>query len=212
MNFKSNLKELLVFELQSFVGRNFFRKRPILFNEKNYLNLGCGHNLIDGFVNADFFYKVWNKKIPKRQWMLDLRYNLECEDETFDGVYSEHTFEHLTYLTVDNLLKELHRTVKKGGIIRITVPDCDKFVKYYNGDYQNNNFSGAFDSKCLAMHHLTQASGHMSIWCFEEMKSALEKAGFTQVKEMSFQKSQDNMLMHDIQEREWETVYVEAKK
>ena len=64
MNFKSNLKELLVFELQSFVGRNFFRKRPILFKEKNYLNLGCGHNLIDGFVNADFFYKVWNKKIP----------------------------------------------------------------------------------------------------------------------------------------------------
>ena len=212
MNIKSNLKELLVFELKSFIGRNFFRKRPILFNEKNYLNLGCGHNLIVGFVNADFFYKVWNKKIPKRQWMLDLRYNLECEDETFDGVYSEHTFEHLTYLTVDNLLKELHRTVKKGGIIRITVPDCDKFVKYYNGDYQNNNFSGVYDSKCLAMHYLTQAYGHMSIWNFEEMKSALEKAGFTQVKEMSFQKSQDNMLMQDIQEREWETVYVEATK
>ena len=62
------------------------------------------------------------------------------------------------------------------------------------------------------MHYLTQAYGHMSIWNFEEMKSALEKAGFTQVKEMSFQKSQDNMLMQDIQEREWETVYVEATK
>jgi len=214
MNFKSNLKELLVFELYSLIGRNLFRTKPILFKEQNYLNLGCGNNLIDGFINADFFYKTWKKTNLKKQWMLDLRYSLICDDETFDGIYSEHTLEHLTYETADSLLKELYRTLKKDKIIRITVPDCDKYVKYYIGDYKNVNsrFNKTFESKCQAMNHLTQNSGHLSIWCFEEIKGALEKAGFVDVKEMNFAESQDLNLTNDIEDRKWETVYVEAKK
>jgi len=212
MQFRSNLKELLAFEFQSLIGRNFFKTNPILFKENNYLNLGCGDNLIDGFINADFFYRRWKKNTPNKQWMLDLRYNLNCEDETFDGIYTEHTLEHLTYLTVDNLLKELHRTLKKDRIIRISVPDCNKFIKFYNGEINKNDFDNFSGSKCLLIHELSQKHGHMSIWDFKEMKNALEKAGFIDVKEMRYQQTQDKMLNQDIESREYCSVYIEAKK
>ena len=214
MKFKSNLKELLIFELQSFIGRSFFNNKPKLFKDKNYLNLGCGGNLLDGFINADFFYKTWKKSNPIRQWMLDLRYDLDCGDETFDGIYTEHTLEHLTYDSVEKLLSELHRVLKRDAYIRITVPDCDKYVKFYIAENKsiNNGFDGTFDSKCRAISNLTQNHGHLSVWCFEEMRDVLKKAGFKDVEEMSFQNTKDNMLNNDIEERAFETVYIEARK
>jgi predicted SAM-dependent methyltransferase len=211
MKFKSNLRDLFVFELNSLIGRVFFDNKPKLQQNHNYLNLGCGDNVIDGFINADFFYKTWKKTNQKKQWMLDLRYDLQCNDEVFDGVYSEHTLEHLTYESVENLLSELYRVLKKDSFIRITVPDCDKYVQFYH-EKKDKDFNNTFDSKCKAISNLTQNHGHLSVWCFDEMKDALVKAGFLKVKKMKFQESQDDYLKLDIEDRKWETLYIEARK
>ena len=42
----------------------------------------------------------------------------------------EHTNEHILYSDNYNLLKELFRTMKPGGVIRIVVPDLDKYLEW----------------------------------------------------------------------------------
>tara|TARA_B100000900_G_C20591630_1_gene721845 strand:+ start:1192 stop:1356 length:165 start_codon:yes stop_codon:yes gene_type:complete len=52
MEYKSNLKGLAFFESLSLFGRLFINNKPKLKKDENYLNLGCGLNYVDGFVNA----------------------------------------------------------------------------------------------------------------------------------------------------------------
>ena len=134
MKYELNLKDFLLFELKSWIGRNFIRNKPKLKNSENYLNLGCGDNYIEGYINADFFcrFKFWKKDIRKLEWQLDLRYPLQCNDEVFDGIFTEHTLEHLSPNDSKKLLGELYRILKQDAIVRITIPDIEKYIKFYN--------------------------------------------------------------------------------
>lgn len=217
MEYKSNLKGLALFELKSWLGRNFIDNKPKLKEGKNYLNLGCGSNYIDGCINADFFYrfKFWKKDIRLLEWQLDLRYKLNCEDETFDGIFTEHTLEHLYPDDAKKLLTELHRTLKKDSIIRITVPDIEKYVKYYSKDYHGydvDSFSKRYKTGCSAIRNMTQNYFHFSAWDFEELKRFLEEVGFKDIVKQEFGITEDDKLNLDLKERSWETLYIEARK
>lgn len=217
MEYKSDLKGLALFELRSWLGRNFIKSNPKLKEEKNYLNLGCGSNYVDGYINADFFYrfKFWKKDIRKLEWQLDLRYKLNCEDEIFDGIFTEHTLEHLYPDDAKRLLAELHRILKRDSIIRITVPDIEKYVKFYKknyDEYDSNSFKEKYKTGCSAIRNITQNYFHFSTWDFEELKRYLEDVGFKDVVKKEFGITQDDRLNLDLKERSWETLYVEARK
>ena len=112
-----SLKSLLRFEFISLYGRLLLNKKPTLTNDNNLLNLGCGLNKFDGWVNADFYsgIKFWKKNKNRPDCMLDLRYPLNCDDNVWAGIFSEHTIEHLYPNQALTLLKELYRTMKKGA-------------------------------------------------------------------------------------------------
>jgi len=212
-----NLKNFVLFELKSFLGRVFFGRKPALNGINNYLNLGCGPNIAKDYVNADFFnnFQIRKKDRRKLQWQLDLRFPLECDDNVFDGVFTEHTLEHLSPLEVRNLLKELHRVMKKNAVIRMTVPDLEKYVDFYIGRYDNIDVSGfknMYETGCEAIRNTTQNYGHKSVWDFAELKLYLEGAGFEKIQKMSFGESADANLLLDSRERAWETLYVEGEK
>jgi predicted SAM-dependent methyltransferase len=146
---------------------------------------------------------------------LDLRYKLNCNNEVFDGIFSEHTFEHLYPFQVKNLLKELHRIMKINACIRITVPDIDKYIKFYNGnfaDIEADEFKKRFSTGCSAIRNITQKYLHLSIWNYEELAFCLKEAGFREIKEMLFGQSRDDNLLLDLETRKWETFYIEAVK
>lgn len=217
MEYKSDLKGLALFEFKSWLGRNFIDSKPRLKDNKNYLNLGCGSNNIDGYINADFFYrfKFWKKDIKNLEWQLDLRYPLNCDNEVFDGIFTEHTLEHLYSDDARKLLLELYRILKKDSVIRITVPDIEKYVKYYNknyNEYDAESFKNRYKTGCSAIRNITQNYFHFSSWDFEELKRYLEEAGFRDIKKQDFGITQDENLNLDLKERSWETVYVEARK
>jgi predicted SAM-dependent methyltransferase len=56
---------------------------------------------------------------------------LEFADETFDSVYAYHVFEHLTPVEGDRLAREVLRTLKRGGIFRVSVPDLESLCVQY---------------------------------------------------------------------------------
>lgn len=82
------------------------------------LNLGCGRNIMEGWVNIDGVASpgvdlVWNLD---EQHMLRLPY----EDDSVDELLLSHVIEHLHYPLP--LMQELHRVAKPGAIITIRCP------------------------------------------------------------------------------------------
>jgi predicted SAM-dependent methyltransferase len=209
------LIELLKFELRSFYGRKILRPKPKFKNHNlNLLHLGCGSTVFEDWINADFFTNLlsfWKRSANQRDWMLDLRYPMNCHDNVWDGVFSEHTLEHLYPNQAFQLLKEVHRTMKPGAWLRVTVPDLNKYVRYYCGESVNEKFN-TWQTGCEAVRSLTQDHIHLSVWDSELLGVFLKEVGFFKIKEVSFMEGTDPLLLKDKQQRAWETLYMEAQK
>jgi len=209
--YQINLKKLIKFEIISFFGRIFLSKKPpAIDSDYKYLNLGCGSRQFDGWINADFF-KVRFWRTLKSFWMLDLRYPLNCENNYWDGIFTEHTIEHLYPNEAQKLLKELFRTLKRGCWLRVSVPDLRKYIDYYLGKPTDEKFK-KWPSGTEAVRALTQNWGHRSLWDANLLKNCLQKIGFINVKEVEYRKGKDENLIMDVEERKWESLYVEAQK
>lgn len=210
-----NLIQSIKFEFISLYGRLILRPKPKLkVNGLNLLHLGCGTNICEDWVNADFFrniIKFWKPSVIKVNWMLDLRYPLNCDDNVWDGVFSEHTLEHLYPNNALQLLYELYRTMKPGAWLRLTVPDLRKYVKYYCGEKVHEQFN-TWQTGCEAIRTLTQDHFHWSVWDSELLNKYLEEVGFINIKEVEFMQGTDKLLLKEKPERAWETLYMEAQK
>lgn len=82
------------------------------------LNLGCGYNKLEGYVNVD------HDPNCKPDIVADLEQPLPFEDNSVDEIVLSHILEHLgqdtkTYFAV---WKEFYRVLKDQGVIKITVP------------------------------------------------------------------------------------------
>ena len=91
---------------------------------KAYLNIGCGSNLSNEWTNIDFFSK-------RNVDFCDIRKPLPYPNDVFDAVYNSHVLEHLAKDKGENLISEIFRILKNGGICRIVVPDIEKICIEY---------------------------------------------------------------------------------
>ena len=209
------LKRRISFEIKSFLGRLYSSK--IRKTEKKYLQLGSGsleQNL--NIENLDF-YDI-NKKnffglknfFKNRNLGHDLRYPLPYDNESFQGVFSEHTLEHLYPFEAIKLLKEIHRVLAPGAILRITVPDLDKYISACNNE--KPDFFSQFSNNCEMIWSLTQNYAHLSVWNYEMLKIQLENCGFNKITKTEFNKGINRELLIDKEERKPETLYIEAIK
>jgi predicted SAM-dependent methyltransferase len=208
-----NWKYLFRFEIISFFGRHFFQKKPPKLYGQNLLNLGCGDTYFNGWINADFFrVRFW--KVPKNGWSLDLRYPLKCDNNYWDGIFTEHTLEHLHPLDDYNLLKELFRTLKPDCWLRICVPGLEQSLKeFYDDNLKEYNLRGKlYETKAEAIWSLTQNWGHLSVWNAELMTKLLKNIGFINIKEVNYRQGSDEKLLKDMEERKVESLYIEAQK
>jgi predicted SAM-dependent methyltransferase len=211
--YKESLWSILSFEIRSFIGRNFQNKKPPIQNGKQLLNLGCGTTIINRFVNSDFYNGLlsWNYGKNVNIWTQDFRYCLNCPNNYWDGVFTEHTLEHLYPIEVLNLLKEIHRTLKKGKWLRVSVPDLEEYVKFYN--YQKNReFKKYWKLGAEAIWSLTQNWGHRSVWDYDLLKLFLEKSGFKNIRRVSYKVGTDKYIIKDGKNRKSGSLYIEAQK
>jgi predicted SAM-dependent methyltransferase len=113
------------------------------------LNLGCGSQVVDGWVNVDYalgarlaripFFRAINRKARlfdldwnDRIFIHDLAQRFPWHDDSIDLIYSSHTLEHFTREDGRAFLKECCRVLRKGAIIRIVVPDLSHVVSEYS--------------------------------------------------------------------------------
>lgn len=93
-------------------------------NEIKRMQIGCGTNFFDGWLNTDL---DCNDRIA----YLNAGNKFPIESDSFDFVYSEHLFEHLKVEQQLNMLSESYRILKKGGILRIAMPNIDYLFNLY---------------------------------------------------------------------------------
>ena len=78
------------------------------------LNIGCGVDVKKGWINLDSI------RIPGVDIVHDIeKLPLPFRTEEFDEILCQDVLEHVDYIPV---LKDIHRILKKGGLLRIRVP------------------------------------------------------------------------------------------
>lgn len=215
---------ILSFEFISFFMRRFTRLLLLDTSRRNYINMGSGPFVVAGLINIDFFFTAGI------DYGADLRYPLKIGSETVDGIFIEHTLEHLTYSEAGHLLAECYRILKPAGVIRIVLPDLSLFINNYSSG--NDEWFAAWErlmfthsseperarrrlaSPLEAISFVTQEYGHKSSWDFHTLKAYLEKAGFLKVMETVFRQGEIPELLIDLDEedRKFVSFYVEAVK
>lgn len=89
------------------------------------LNLGCGSRYHKDWINMDFSSD--NEDVITHNLLNGIPY----ENNTFDVVYHSHLLEHFSKADAVNFIKECHRVLKHGGVIRIVVPNLEDIVNNY---------------------------------------------------------------------------------
>ncbi len=207
-------KDELRFEINSWIGRHFLKKRSIIkLNKKPILlDLGVGANFKEGWIHVDFFkipIRFWQNKTRRPEVETDLRYPLNCPDSVVDGVYSGHTLEHLYPRQAYRLLGEIFRILKPGCWLRINVPDIKRPIDYYNGIIKIPKYR--FGAEAIS--NYTQNWGHHSTWDEELLTYALEYCGFVNIKAVKYGKDgTDKRLIKEEECRRESTLVIEAQK
>jgi predicted SAM-dependent methyltransferase len=139
---------------------------------KVYIHLGCGEINAPGFINVDalpFSHVHYN------QGLEDLHI---FPDEYADLMYASHVLEHFGHREVPRVLREWQRVLKRGGVLRLAVPDFDKIVGIYLSEER--------DVKKI-LSPLMGGQGnpynfHKSVFNEAHLKKILLSAGFREVR------------------------------
>lgn len=89
------------------------------------LNVGCGRQRHPHWCNIDLV--ATDDSVIAH----DIRNGLPFEDNSFDVVYHSHVLEHLSPADGESLIRECHRVLCPGGVLRIVVPDLERIAELY---------------------------------------------------------------------------------
>ncbi len=174
--------------------------RYVLNTQVRKLHLGCGWNLLPGWLNMDYI------PLCRRALYLDARRPFFFVSETFDYIFSEHMIEHMSYHDGLNMLVECHRILKPHGKIRISTPDLAFLIALYGTarsslqreyvEWANSTFlkDAPDDNEVFVINNFMRDWGHTFIYDERTLKSAMISAGFTDVTKFDLQKSGDTEL------------------
>jgi SAM-dependent methyltransferase len=148
-------------------------------DKKIVLNLGSGKQRISQALYNDFIGDYHEIRID-----LDEKANPDIlhditklpmiPDDSVDAVYSSHSLEHIGFYDVADCLKEWYRVLKRGGELRILVPDISTPAKHIaEGDV----FHVMYESEVGPIHALDVFYGHKSL---SKLNPCMQhKTGFT---------------------------------
>ncbi len=222
------------------------------------LNIGCGPGKVsENWINIDnsfsarlakyptikkFLYRI--TILPKRLYDLpwsqnitvwDVRKGLPYKDDTVKYSYASHFLEHLSKKNAEYFLKECYRVMRKGGIIRIVVPDLQAGVKNYInkmeyiekdtstaspadefveglGLYDN---TGKHDSFLIKFMRILQGNKNIHKWIYDyySLSLRLKLCGFVKISQRKYLDSQiEDINLLDNPDRFKCSICVEACK
>jgi ubiquinone/menaquinone biosynthesis C-methylase UbiE len=201
------------------------------------LNLGCGSNVVQGWVNVDFaigarlmkipFFRAFNRKVKlftldwnDKIFICNLANKFPWADSTIDIAYSSHTLEHFSKEEGRKFLSECHRVLRSNGIIRIVVPDLKYYVnEYMEGrinadDFLENlfvlygNSNNAFKKLLFPFFQFP----HKCMYDHSRLIEILNEIGFSASLKAAFDSDIEDIRQIELEERTINAVIVEGRK
>jgi SAM-dependent methyltransferase len=93
--------------------------------DKIKLNLGCGNDIKDGYINIDRYNNTGN--VDMNEDIGDLPF----DDESVDEIYTSHVFEHIPINEIYGVVEEWKRVLKPNGDLILRLPNLEYEVKMW---------------------------------------------------------------------------------
>jgi predicted SAM-dependent methyltransferase len=206
------------------------------------VNLGCGSQVLDGWLNVDYALGARLAKIPlfrplnrklglfnsdwdQRIYLHDLSKKFPWDDHTIDIVYSSHLLEHLTKTDGRAFIAECHRVLRKGGILRIVVPDlryivgeyiegrilADDFVAHLSLLYENKKNENKRNDMKSRLAPFFQFP-HKCMYDAPRLAEILRETGFDVQRKAPFESAISDIKIIELKERTENAVILEGRK
>lgn len=208
--------------------RNGQVERYYLTQGNKKLNIGCGANLLNGWLNADFNPGTLDVLF------LDASQRFPLKDCSFDYVFSEHMIEHIPYDQGLQMLRECYRVLKPGGRLRIETPDLTKMIGLFSTEKSKEHMSyidwsiGKFSHsdevrvfhECFVLNRMVREWGHQFIYDAWTLSHAMSAVGFKNCRQLAVGNSEDLQFMNieghndisGVAMNAYETLVIEAEK
>lgn len=148
------------------------------------LHLGCWHRYIPGFIHIDLCdmdHIDFNSSIADLSMF---------DDETVSLIYSSHSFEYFNRHNAKEVLKEWCRVLKKGGTLRLAVPDFDSLLTIYNNTGEIENILGPlYGLMKIKTPQGEETLYHKTVYNFESLSSLLSSSGFKDIERYDWKKT-----------------------
>jgi hypothetical protein len=99
--------------------------RAVASGKKILLHVGCGQINDPDFINIDVYPH------PHVHFVRDIRSPRMWKEADADLIYACHVFEHLQNSALSIVLHNWYRFLKRGGVLRLSVPDFDALLRIY---------------------------------------------------------------------------------
>ena len=189
------------------------------------LNLGCGPNQLDGWLNTD------RQPLPGSCYLNASR-PFPLPDSAFYAVFGEHMIEHLPFPAAAAMVAECARVLRPGGHLRLATPDLAKVCNlvraapgspeaaYTSWQVRTHVSWAAGELPAFAINQQFHGWGHQFIYDFECLKALLEAQGFVDVRRVAYGESRHRALSNlerhgqgdELEHVKFETLVVEADK
>lgn len=202
------------------------------------LHCGSGRTLHRGFLNSDVMQlsdgQGGTSQLGQVCCFNQLLYYLQhdqttplpIEAESFDWVFSEHFIEHISVEQAVAWMREVHRVLKPGGIVRISTPDLALYANGYGDPHQTfyrrhhnqlhqMGMTGAPCRPAWMLNQIFRNYGHQWIYDLDELTLVARSAGFDPelVQRCSYRHGAvPELAQLDQEMRSDESLYVELRK
>jgi predicted SAM-dependent methyltransferase len=199
------------------------------------LNLGCGRNVLAGWVNVDNSPSVLVSRVPgsarllhslgamrraREEWPRSIVWKDVCRglpypDGSAGKVYTSHMLEHLDRRCGESVLRECWRVLRSGGILRVVVPDLAIHARRYLERLDEHGAGRAPHDDFLRnvygayLRRKRYGADHRYMYDWPTLADAMRQAGFERLVLQEFRCSlDDEMAMLD--NRPGESLHVDA--
>ena len=175
--------------------------------ESPKLHVGAFDEVHDGWLNTDVTPHMAVARVPglarllrrlgrlpderwaahrdgtfRRLRYLDVTRPFPYPDASLEAAFGCHVLEHLTPGEAETALRELHRVLRPGGVVRIAVPDLDRVIADYDPGRPDAFLEGMLQGRERS------TSRHRHWWLYNErsLRELLERTGFSDVQRRGY--------------------------